>query len=62
MVDPSTREEWQEAVNAADFLLRLESARLYGLIEGGPVPDIERCEDIIQRGKVLGVVPQLEEE
>ncbi len=35
MRDPQTHEEWQEAVDAAAFMVYLHSARLYGLIEGG---------------------------
>lgn len=31
---PRTPAEWQEAVNGAAFMLRLESAILYGLVEG----------------------------
>lgn len=35
--DPQTPEEWQEAVNAAEFYTLVESARLYGLITNGKV-------------------------
>jgi glycine/serine hydroxymethyltransferase len=58
--DPKTRKEWQEAVNAADFLLTLDSARQYGLVTGGPHIDAARCCDIVKRGAKLGVVPQKE--
>lgn len=34
-VEPETAEEWQEAVDVAELYLLLESARQYGLIEGG---------------------------
>lgn len=58
MRDPVTREEWQEAVDAAHFLLCLESARQYGLVEGGPEVDIERCVEIIDKGKAQGYEPK----
>lgn len=57
MTDPSTHAEWQEAVNLSDLLLRIESARAYGLVTGGPEVDAERCEDLISRGARLGVRP-----
>lgn len=34
--DPETLDEWQNAVDAADALLRLEAARMYGLVTGAP--------------------------
>lgn len=55
--DPQTRLEWQEAVNAADFLVLLDSARLYGLVTGGPAVNVERCERILADGKAQGIVP-----
>jgi hypothetical protein len=48
--DPESPAEWQEAVDTAHFLLLLDSARQYGLVEGGPAVDIERCEAILKRG------------
>lgn len=56
--EPETSERWQKAVNLAEFYLLLESARQYGLIEGGPSMDIERCEELLHRGKQPGVQPQ----
>jgi hypothetical protein len=55
--DPRTPEEWQEAVNMAEFLLALDSCKQYGLIEGGPTVKFERALKIIERGKARGVVP-----
>ena len=74
MEDPKTNSEWQEAVNAADFMLRLDSAVQYGLIERIPIDEkgvrtadwhyrdsgvtVDRCIDILEKGKKLGYVPQ----
>ena len=41
--DPKAPEEWQAAADAADALLRLDSARMYGLVTGGPEVDADRC-------------------
>ncbi len=40
---PKTPGEWQAAVDAACAFLRLESARLYGLVTGLPPVDVARC-------------------
>lgn len=57
MQEPETREEWQEAVDAAEFYLYLHSARAYGLVKGGPEINIDRCEDLLRRGAAQGVLP-----
>jgi len=54
---PLTRAEWQAAVDAAEFSLLLESARQYGLVAGGLSANVARCEDLLLRGKALGIVP-----
>lgn len=46
---PATRLEWQQAADAAYAMIALDSARLYGLVTGGPEVDVERCEQIIER-------------
>lgn len=56
-VDPVTDREWQDAVDAARFFIALDSARQYGLVEGGPGVDVERCEDILRRGEARGFLP-----
>lgn len=56
--DPTTPAEWQEAIDAAEFFLTLESARLYGLLEGGPSVNVTRCEEILRRGRELGYQPK----
>jgi len=55
--DPQTSAEWQQAVDAAYACLALDSARHYGLVTGGPSVDVERCEDILARGKSRGIEP-----
>ncbi len=55
--DPQTTAEWQEAVDAAAFYIALDSARQYGLVTGGPMVNIERCEEIIKQGETWGTYP-----
>lgn len=45
--DPRTLEEWQDACDAADALLKLDAARLDGLVSGGPEIDADRCWDLV---------------
>ena len=55
--DPVTPEEWQTAVDLADALLAMDSARQYGLITGGPAIDTERAAEILAAGKARGFRP-----
>lgn len=55
--DPQTQGQWQEAVDAAYGALVLDSCRQYGLIEGGPEINLERCRDILERGELRGMKP-----
>ena len=56
--DPKTPQQWQCAVDAAQGLLYLDSARKYGLVTGGPANiNIERCEEILRRGAEMGIWP-----
>lgn len=57
MIDPQTDADWQEAVDAAEVMMLGDSARQYGLITGWPVVNIERCEEILAKGKQRGFVP-----
>ena len=57
MKDPLSREEWQEAVDAAHVLLAIDAARAYGLVKGGREVDAERCQEILEAGERLGVTP-----
>jgi len=56
---PVTDRQWQDAVDAADFMLRIEVARLYGLASGGVEVNIELCEAIISQGRTLGFTPSV---
>ena len=55
--DPRTPGEWQEAVDMAELLLMIDSAKQYGLIAGGPEVDAVRCAEIVLSGKALGYRP-----
>ena len=57
MRNPRTNQEWHEAVDAAKGALVLESARMYGLVRGGPKVNIARCEEILLLGKKKGFQP-----
>jgi len=55
--DPETPDEWQSAADSADFLLLIDSARQYGLLEGGPEVNVVRCVAILERAADQGVFP-----
>jgi hypothetical protein len=55
--DPKTNEDWQHAVDLAEFYLHLDSARKYGLVTGGPHVDVARCEEILHKGRRRGITP-----
>lgn len=57
MTEPVTAQDWQTAVDAAQGALALDAARKYGLVTGGPGVNVDRCEEILQRGRQLGYVP-----
>lgn len=54
---PRSRAEWINASNLAYTLLCIDSARQYGLIEGGPQVNVEQCELIVERAKMRGIKP-----
>jgi hypothetical protein len=60
MRDPRTREEWQQAVDLADWYLHVHSARAYGLIETDMKIDVDRCDEILKRGAAAGVTPSMD--
>lgn len=60
--DPTTPDEWQEAVDAASVCLAVDAARKYGLVTGGPEIDLDRCEEILRRGAELDIEPRPVEE
>lgn len=57
MTDPQTPDEWQAAVDGADFLLFIDSAQQYGLITGGEGVNVDRCVEILERGADQGIFP-----
>lgn len=57
MEDPQTNEEWQQAVNDARFLLLLDSAKQYGLVETDIEVNVDRCDEILEEGRGLGFLP-----
>lgn len=58
MRDPQTPEQWQEAVNGAEGALTLDAARQYGLVIGGPPVNVDRCCEILERGRHRGITPE----
>lgn len=72
--NPVTKEEWQEAVNAANTCLILDSCVQYGLIQRVPIDEqgnrtkdwwyrdsgvnVARCQEILERGAFLNIYPQ----
>jgi len=57
MRNPRTKSEWQEAADAAQGALALDSARMYGLVIGGPKVNQERCIEILEKANARRVVP-----
>lgn len=55
--DPRTREEWQQAVDAAAGARAIADCMLYGLLTGGPAIAIGRCDEILERGAKQGIKP-----
>jgi hypothetical protein len=45
------------AVDAAEASLLIDSARLYGLIEGGPRVNVRRCQQMLDLGRAQGHIP-----
>jgi hypothetical protein len=56
--DPRSPAEWQEAVDTAEALLLIESARMYGLIFGGPYVNVARCEELLRKARTLKILPR----
>lgn len=57
MNEPRTDHEWQDAVDAAKGMLAVDAARTYGLVDGGPPVNVDRCNEILLRGAARGIVP-----
>lgn len=60
MKSPKSDQEWQQAVNLAQFALLLDATRQYGLLTGGPTINVARCETLLRRGARRGIVPLAE--
>lgn len=56
--EPETDEQWQEAVDLAEACIMLDSAIKYGLVTGGPRINVDRCQELLDRGKVRGTFPR----
>jgi hypothetical protein len=54
--NPRTPAEWQDAVDWAETLLRLDNARQYGLITYDGTIDVEHCREILDRGCARGII------
>lgn len=63
---PVTREQWQDAVDAAELLARittakvllfLELARLFGLIDESGEINIQACCEVIEDAHSQGIMP-----
>lgn len=52
-----TKQELQHVVNLAGFYLMIHSARLYGLIQGGPEINTDQCQKYIDIGKAASIYP-----
>lgn len=63
---PVTEEQWQDAVDAADLLARittakvllfLELARVFGLLDENGGIDTQACHEVIEDARSRGVMP-----
>jgi hypothetical protein len=63
---PVTEEQWRDAVDAAETLARITTAkvllfvemgRLFGLIDENGEIDIQACCDVVEDARRLGVMP-----
>lgn len=66
---PVTQEQWQDAVDAAELLARITTARvllfiemgrLFGLIDDNGEVDIVICNEIIEDARSQGIMPSVE--
>lgn len=55
MREPRTNAELRHAALLAEVSLRIDSARRYGLITGGPEVNVCRCIELIERAKSRGI-------
>ncbi len=55
MKDPTTLAEWQEAVDLVYWLISLDKAKDYGMINGMFAIDVNRCHQILKDGAKQGI-------
>jgi hypothetical protein len=58
ILQPQTLTEWQDAADAAEAALCFHSARLYGLIDGGPTVNADRCAELLIGARDRGIQPR----
>ena len=49
-----SHEQWRDMMAAAEACLQIDAVRQFGLIEGGPEINAERCVSILETGKARG--------
>lgn len=63
---PVTKEQWQDAVDTAELLARMTTAkillfielgRLFGLIDENGEIDIQACYEVVEDARNQGIVP-----
>jgi hypothetical protein len=47
---PETPDEWREALTLARGWIAIDSCRQYGLVQGGPTINVDRCVEILKEG------------
>lgn len=66
---PTTKEQWQDAVDTADLLARISTAkvllfmelgRLFELVDENGEIDIQACHEVIEDARSQGVMPNSE--
>lgn len=57
MKEPCSPAEWQHVADLAEAWLRIDSARKYGLITGGPGVDADRCAQLLVQAMGRGFIP-----
>lgn len=63
---PSTKEQWQDAVDSAELLARLTTARillfiemgrLFGLVDNNGDADIQACYEVLEDARCQHIMP-----
>jgi hypothetical protein len=54
---PKTPQQWQEAVNLAELYSRVDAAVKYGFVEFTGTINLDRCHEMLERGRKRGVYP-----